>query len=217
KEYLKQDGIEQIWSAYRFSAAAHARQTRKSGDPYISHPVAVAGILAELHLDTPTLIAALLHDVVEDTGVTNQEVGEKFGRQVAELVDGLSKLDKIEFQSATQAQAENFRKMLLSMSQDVRVILVKLADRLHNMQTLGVMSVEKRKRIARETIDIYAPIANRLGLNNIFHELEDLSFRHLYPMRYNVINKAVKAARGNRKEVVGKIQDSIRQKLQEAQ
>src|SRR5690606_26560321 len=170
-----------------------------------------------MHLDTPTLLAALLHDVVEDTGITKQEIGDQFGKQVAELVDGLSKLDKIEFQSATQAQAENFRKMLLAMAQDVRVILVKLADRLHNMQTLDVMSPEKRKRIALETIDIYAPIANRLGINSIYHQLEDLSFKYLYPMRYNVINKAVRAVRGNRKEVVGKIQESIRQRLQEAQ
>lgn len=216
REYLKEEDISQIWEAYRFSAAAHEGQIRRSGEPYISHPVAVACILAEMHLDTPTLLAALLHDVVEDTGITKQEIGDKFGKQVAELVDGLSKLDKIEFQSASEAQAENFRKMLLAMSQDVRVILVKLADRLHNMQTLDVMGVEKRKRIARETIDIYAPIANRLGLNNIFHELEDLSFKYLYPMRYSVISKAVKASRGNRKEVVGKIQDAIKLKLQEA-
>jgi len=215
KEYLKPEDIEQIWAAYRFSAAAHEGQTRKSGDPYISHPVAVAGILADLHMDTPTLIAALLHDVVEDTGVTNQEVSEKFGKQVAELVDGLSKLDKIEFQSATQAQAENFRKMLLAMSQDVRVILVKLADRLHNMSTLDAMLPEKRRRKARETLEIYAPIANRLGLNSIFQELEDLSFKHLYPMRYRVISKAIKAARGNRKEVIGKIQEAIKQRLGE--
>ncbi|HYG31713.1 MAG TPA: bifunctional (p)ppGpp synthetase/guanosine-3',5'-bis(diphosphate) 3'-pyrophosphohydrolase, partial [Methylophilaceae bacterium] len=215
KEYLKPEDIEQVWTAYRFSAAAHEGQTRKSGDPYISHPVAVAGILADLHMDTPTLIAALLHDVVEDTGVTNQEVAEKFGKQVAELVDGLSKLDKIEFQSATQAQAENFRKMLLAMSQDVRVILVKLADRLHNMSTLDAMSQEKRRRIARETLEIYSPIANRLGLNSIYQELEDLSFKYLYPMRYRVISKAIKAARGNRKEVVGKIQETIKQRLDE--
>lgn len=215
KEYLKPEDIEQIWAAYRFSAVAHEGQTRKSGDPYISHPVAVAGILADLHMDTPTLIAALLHDVVEDTGVTTQEVGEKFGKQVAELVDGLSKLDKIEFQSATQAQAENFRKMLLAMSQDVRVILVKLADRLHNMSTLDAMIPEKRRRKARETLEIYAPIANRLGLNSIFQELEDLSFKHLYPMRYRVISKAIKAARGNRKEVIGKIQETIKQRLGE--
>ncbi len=215
KEYLKPEDIAQVWEAYRYSAAAHEGQIRRSGEPYITHPVSVACILAELHLDTPTLLAALLHDVVEDTGITKQEISDKFGKQVAELVDGLSKLDKIEFQSAMQAQAENFRKMLLAMSQDVRVILVKLADRLHNMQTLDVMVPEKRKRIARETLDIYAPIANRLGLNNIFQELEDLSFKYLYPMRYGVLSKAVMAARGNRKEVVGKILDAIRQRLKE--
>jgi GTP diphosphokinase / guanosine-3',5'-bis(diphosphate) 3'-diphosphatase len=215
KEYLKPEDIAQVWAAYRFSAAAHEGQMRKSGEPYITHPVSVACILAELHMDTPTLVAALLHDVVEDTGVTNLEVAEQFGKQVAELVDGLSKLDKIEFQSATQAQAENFRKMLLAMSQDVRVILVKLADRLHNMQTMDAMSPDKRRRISRETLDIYAPIANRLGLNAIFQELEDLSFRYLYPMRYRVIAKAIKAARGNRKEVVGKILEAIKQRLQE--
>jgi guanosine-3',5'-bis(diphosphate) 3'-pyrophosphohydrolase len=215
KEYLKPEDIAQVWEAYRFSAAAHEGQKRISGDPYISHPVAVAGILAELHLDTPTLMAALLHDVVEDTGITKQKISRQFGKQVADLVDGLSKLDKIEFQSATQAQAENFRKMLLAMSQDVRVILVKLADRLHNMMTLDVMAPEKRKRISRETLDIYAPIANRLGLNAIFQELEDLSFKHLYPMRFRVLSKAIKAARGNRKEVVGKILEAIKQRLQE--
>ncbi|MFL9609690.1 RelA/SpoT family protein [Methylobacillus sp. Pita2] len=215
REYLKQDDIDHIWDAYRFSAAAHEGQVRRSGEPYVIHPVSVAGILAELHLDPPTLIAALLHDVVEDTGVTKQQIGEKFGKQVAELVDGLSKLDKIEFQSATQAQAENFRKMLLAMSQDVRVILVKLADRLHNMSTLDVMKPEKQRRIARETLDIYAPIANRLGLNEIYQTLEDLSFKYLYPMRHRVISKAVMAARGNRKEVVGKILDAINQRLKD--
>lgn len=213
KQYLKQSDIESIWAAYRFSAAAHEGQFRRSGEPYISHPVSVAAILAELHLDVPTIIAALLHDVVEDTGISTQEISEKFGKQVAELVDGLSKLDKIEFQSATQAQAENFRKMLLAMSQDVRVILVKLADRLHNMQTLEVMRAEKQQRIAKETLEIYAPIANRLGLNAIYQELEDLSFKYLYPMRYRVISKAIMAARGNRKEVVGKILDAIKQRL----
>lgn len=217
RKYLKDEDIAQVWEAYRFSDNAHKGQVRRSGEPYISHPVTVACMLAAMHLDTPTLMAALLHDVVEDTGITKQDISDRFGKQVAELVDGLSKLDKIEFQSATQAQAENFRKMLLAMAQDVRVILVKLADRLHNMQTLDVMSPEKRKRIALETIDIYAPIANRLGINSIYHQLEDLSFKYLYPMRYNVINKAVRAVRGNRKEVVGKIQESIRQRLQEAQ
>ena len=216
KKYLKTKDIEQVWEAYRFSEAAHEGQFRKSGEAYISHPVSVALILASLHLDTPTIIAALLHDVVEDTKITKEEVGEKFGTQVAELVDGLSKLDKIEFQSATEAQAENFRKMLLAMSQDVRVILVKLADRLHNMQTLGVMKPEKRRRIARETLEIYAPIANRLGLHELYQELQDLSFKNYYPMRFGVLSKAILAARGNRKEVVGKILDAIKQRLGES-
>lgn len=215
KQYLKQQDIEQIWEAYRFGEAAHLGQMRKSGEPYITHPVSVAIILSRLHLDTPTIIAALLHDVVEDTGITKEQVADKFGAQVAELVDGLSKLDKIEFQSATEAQAENFRKMLLAMSQDVRVILVKLADRLHNMQTLDVMKPEKRRRIARETLEIYAPIANRLGLNEIYQELEDLSFKNHYPMRYEVLSKAILAARGNRKEVVGKILDAVKDRLAE--
>ncbi len=215
KKYLKPSDIEQVWEAYRFGDAAHQGQMRKSGEPYITHPVSVALILAGLHLDTPTIVAALLHDVVEDTGITKEEVSDKFGTQVAELVDGLSKLDKIEFQSATEAQAENFRKMLLAMSQDVRVILVKLADRLHNMQTLDVMKPDKRRRIARETLEIYAPIANRLGLNDIYQELEDLSFKNHYPMRYGVLSKAILAARGNRKEVVGKILDAIKARLAE--
>jgi GTP diphosphokinase / guanosine-3',5'-bis(diphosphate) 3'-diphosphatase len=216
KRYFTQADIEQVWAAYRYAAAAHLGQTRKTGEPYISHPVAVACILAKLHLDLPTLLAALLHDVVEDTGVLVAEISQKFGPQVGKLVDGLTKLDKIEFQSATQAQAENFRKMLLAMSQDVRVILVKLADRLHNMQTLDAMELDKKKRIARETLDIYAPIANRLGLNLIYQELEDLSFEHLYPMRYRVLAKAIKVARGNRKEVISKILEAIQQRLADA-
>lgn len=216
KEYFSQVDIEQVWAAYRYAAAAHEGQTRKTGEPYISHPVAVACILAKLHLDLPTLLAALLHDVVEDTGVAVATVTEKFGKQVGELVDGVTKLDKIEFQSATVAQAENFRKMLLAMSQDVRVILVKLADRLHNMQTLDAMKSEKQKRIARETLEIYAPIANRLGLNPVYQELEDLSFKYLYPMRYRVISKAIKVARGNRKEVISKILEEIKQRLADA-
>lgn len=216
KEYFSQADIEQVWAAYRYAASAHEGQTRKTGEPYISHPVAVACILAKLHLDLPTLLAALLHDVVEDTGVAVAAITEKFGKQVGELVDGLTKLDKIEFQSATVAEAENFRKMLLAMSQDVRVILVKLADRLHNMQTLDAMKSEKQKRIARETLEIYAPIANRLGLNPVYQELEDLSFKYLYPMRYRVISKAIKVARGNRKEVIGKILEEIKQRLADA-
>lgn len=215
KEYFSQADIEQVWAAYRYAAIAHEGQTRKTGEPYITHPVAVACILAKLHLDLPTLLAALLHDVVEDTGVMVSEIAEQFGKQVGTLVDGLTKLDKIELQSATQAQAENFRKMLLAMSQDVRVILVKLADRLHNMQTLESMRPEKQKRIARETLEIYAPIANRLGLNVIYQELEDLSFKYLYPMRYRVLSKAILVARGNRKEVIAKILNAIKHRLED--
>jgi GTP pyrophosphokinase len=213
KAYLTQDEIEQVWAAYRYADKAHTGQMRKTGEPYITHPVAVACILAKLHLDVPTLLAALLHDVVEDTGVVSAEIKEVFGTQVAGLVEGLTKLDKIELQTAVEAQAENFRKMLLAMSEDVRVILVKLADRLHNMQTLEAMRPEKQKRIARETLEIYAPIANRLGLNPIYQELEDLSFKYLYPNRYHVIDKAVKAARGNRKEVITKILEAIQEQL----
>ena len=211
--YLSQAEIEQVWDAYRYSDGVHKGQMRISGEPYISHPVAVTCILAKLHLDVPTLLAALLHDVVEDSEVSKEELSERFGKQVADLVDGLTKLDKIELQTAVQAQAENVRKMLLAMSQDVRVILVKLADRLHNMQTLDVMKPAKQRRISQETLDIYAPIANRLGLNVIYQELEDLSFKYIYPNRYNVIAKAIKTARGNRKEVISKILESLKTKL----
>ncbi|MDO9151243.1 MAG: bifunctional (p)ppGpp synthetase/guanosine-3',5'-bis(diphosphate) 3'-pyrophosphohydrolase [Methylotenera sp.] len=213
QQYLKPQDIEQVWDGYRYAYAAHDGVVRKTGEPYITHPVSVACILADLHMDVPTILAALLHDVVEDTAITTLDIKEKFGPQVAELVDGVTKLDKIEFQSASQAQAENFRKMLLAMSQDVRVILVKLADRLHNMQTLEAMRPEKQRIIAKETLDIYAPIANRLGLNEVYQALEDLSFKYLYPMRYNAISKAIMAARGNRKEVISKILDSIKEQL----
>ena len=214
--YLKQADVARLADAYRFSEAAHKGQTRQSGDPYISHPLAVAEILAGWHLDGQALMAALLHDVMEDTSVTKAEISETFGKPVAELVDGLSKLDKIEFQSAEDAQAENFRKMLLAMARDVRVILIKLADRLHNMRTLDAVPPAKRRRVARETMEIYAPIANRLGLNTLFHELQELAFSHLYPLRYRVLSKATKAARGNRREVVGKIEVAIKAKLAEA-
>jgi GTP diphosphokinase / guanosine-3',5'-bis(diphosphate) 3'-diphosphatase len=213
KQYLKPQDIAQVWEGYRYAFQAHDGIVRKTGEPYITHPVSVACILADLHMDVPTVLAALLHDVVEDTPITTLDIAEKFGQQVADLVDGVTKLDKIEFQSASEAQAENFRKMLLAMSQDVRVILVKLADRLHNMQTLEAMKPEKQKLIAKETLDIYAPIANRLGLNAIYQELEDLSFKYLYPMRFRAISKAIMAARGNRKEVVSKILESIKQQL----
>lgn len=211
--YLKPEDIRQVTAAFEYSRVAHSGQFRKSGEAYIHHPVAVTGILAQWHLDPQALMAALLHDVVEDTPTTKDEISERFGKSVAELVDGVSKLDKMEFQTEEHAQAENFRKMLLAMARDVRVILIKLADRLHNMRTLGSMVVEKRGRIAQETLDIYAPIANRLGLNSIYQELEDLCFQNLYPNRYRVLDKAVRAARGNRKEVVEKVREAIQDKL----
>jgi len=214
--YLKPEDITQLRNAYLFSQSAHSGQFRKSGEPYISHPLAVASILGKLHLDAQALTAALLHDVMEDTHISKVEISERFGFSVAELVDGVSKLDKIELQSQADAQAENFRKMLLAMARDVRVILIKLADRLHNMRTLEAMSPEKRRRIARETMEIYAPIANRLGLNNIYQELQELGFRYLFPTRYRVLTKATKSARGNRREVVGKILEAIKLRLKEA-
>ena len=215
-QYLKSEDIAQLRNAYTFGQGAHSGQFRKSGEPYISHPLAVARILSTLHLDAPTLTAALLHDVVEDTDISKAEISERFGEPVAELVDGVSKLTKIESQTQEEAQAENFRKMLLAMARDVRVILIKLADRLHNMRTLEVMNQAKQRRIARETLEIYAPIAHRLGLNNIYQELQELGFRYCYPTRYKVLVKATKAARGNRREVVSKILEAIGLKLKEA-
>ncbi len=214
--YLRPADIAQIREAYEFSRDAHSGQFRKSGEAYISHPLAVAGILARWHLDPQALMAALLHDVIEDTPITPDELTTRFGKPVADLVDGVSKLDRIEFQTEVHAQAENFRKMLLAMARDVRVILIKLADRLHNMRTLDSMSPEKRRRIAQETSDIYAPIANRLGLNSLYQEMDDLSFHHLFPNRYRVLAQAVKSARGNRREVVEKVREAIAHKLTEA-
>jgi GTP diphosphokinase / guanosine-3',5'-bis(diphosphate) 3'-diphosphatase len=208
-EYLTPSELKKVKEAYRFSDEMHLGQIRKSGEPYISHPIAVAEICADWKLDAQAIMAALLHDVMEDQDVKKDELIERFGAQVATLVDGLSKLDKIEFQSQVEAQAENFRKMLLAMARDVRVILVKLADRLHNMRTLGFMAPDKKRRIARETMEVYVPIAHRLGLNNIYRELQDLAFSHLYPVRYRTLSKAVKAARGNRREVVSKIMESV--------
>lgn len=211
--YLKPEDVGRVEAAYHFSADAHEGQFRISGDPYISHPVAVASIVADWHLDPQALIAALLHDVMEDTHISKAEIAERFGKTAAELVDGLSKLDRIEFRSQEEAQAENFRKMLLAMASDLRVILIKLADRLHNMRTLDSMRPAKRRRIASETLEIYAPIANRLGLNTIYRELQELSFEHKYPMRFRVLAKAIRAARGNRREVVGKVLANIEERL----
>ena len=208
--YLKPEDIARVGGAYVFADAAHRGQLRVSGAPYISHPLAVAETLAGWHLDANALSAALLHDVMEDTAVTKAQIAERFGKVTAELVDGVSKLDRIEHQSFEEAQAENFRKMLLAMARDVRVILIKLADRLHNMRTLEAMRAEKRRRIAHETLEIYAPIANRLGLNALYRELQELAFRHAHPLRYRVLAKAVKGARGNRREVVTRILEAIR-------
>jgi GTP pyrophosphokinase len=213
KTYLPKREIDKVWEAYRFSEKAHSGQKRRSGEAYISHPVSVACIAARFHLDSQSIQAALLHDVVEDTDSTELEIESKFGKQVSTLVTGLSKLDKVEFQDANEAQAENFRKMLLAMTQDVRVMLIKLSDRLHNMQTIQSLDERKKIRIAQETVDIYAPIANRLGLNNLYQELEDLCFEVLHPVRYKTIQKAIKASRGNRKEVIEKISNEIGHKL----
>ena len=213
--YLKPADVARIEEAYEVARAAHAGQQRQSGEPYITHPLAVAKILAEWHLDPQALMAALLHDVVEDTPTTKTEISKRFGKPVAELVDGVSKIDRIDFATLQHAQAENFRKMLLAMARDVRVILIKLADRLHNMRTLEAVPAEKQERIARETLDIYAPIANRLGLISLYYELEDLGFHYLHPTRFKVLEKALKRARGNRRDAVGKIQDAIQARLRD--
>ena len=214
--YLPAPDVALVSRAFEFSESAHRGQFRKSGEPYITHPLAVATILSQWRLDAQGLAAALLHDVMEDTSVSKSELETTFGKSVADMVDGVSKLDQIEFTSREEVQAESFRKMLLAMARDVRVILIKLADRLHNMRTLDAMAPTHRKRIARETIDIYAPIANRLGLNALFLELQDLSFKHLNPMRYRVLVGAIKAARGNRREVMNKLLDVIREGLAKA-
>lgn len=214
--YLKPDDVAMLRRAFALSREAHAGQTRKSGEPYITHPLAVATLLIEWRLDAQGLAAALLHDVLEDTGVAKPTLVEEFGKTIADLVDGLSKLERLEYETKEAAQAENFRKMVLAMARDIRVILVKLADRLHNMRTLDAMREDKRKRIALETLEIYAPIANRIGLNRIYRELQDLAFKHLHPHRYHVLSKAVRGARGNRREVVSKILRSLSQKLVES-
>ncbi len=211
--YLAPDQVAEVVQAYEFGAEAHQGQKRLSGEPFIAHPIAVASILADLHLDAKSIQAALLHDVIEDTPTAKEQVAARFGAEVAQLVDGVSKLDQIQFHSRAEAQAENFRKMMLAMVKDIRVILVKLADRLHNMRTLGVMPPLKRRRIARETLEIYAPIANRLGINSIKVELEELGFANLYPFRSRVIERTLKRARGNQRQIVRKISDRLRRAL----
>ncbi len=209
ESYLSGSQIKSIMNAYEFGAEAHKGQTRQSGEPYISHPVAVAQELADMRLDPQAIEAAILHDVVEDTPASIADIEDQFGPDVASLVDGVSKLDQIEFRSRAEAQAESFRKMMLAMIEDIRVILVKLADRLHNMQTLDAMPADKRARIARETLDIYAPIANRLGINRFKVELEDLGFRYLYPFRYRVLNNALRRAKGSQRQIVKRISEEI--------
>ena len=215
--YLSPAQVERVREAYDFGAEKHLGQKRLSGEPYITHPVAVADILADLRLDADTLVAAILHDVIEDTPTAKAEIASIFGQVVAELVDGVSKLDQIQFKNRQEAQAESFRKMLLAMVRDIRVIMVKLADRMHNMRTLGVMPPVKRRRIARETLEIYAPIAERLGLYAVKLELEDLGFRALYPYRYKVLERELKRARGNQKEFIGKIAETFKTTLKKAE
>ncbi|MCH2055131.1 MAG: bifunctional GTP diphosphokinase/guanosine-3',5'-bis pyrophosphate 3'-pyrophosphohydrolase [Thalassotalea sp.] len=213
--YLSKVQIDLLKQAFIVARDAHEGQMRSSGDPYITHPVAVALNLAKMHLDHETLMAALLHDVIEDTETTKDELAEQFGSTVAELVEGVSKLDKLKFDNKEEMQAENFRKMILAMTKDIRVILIKLADRTHNMRTLESLRPEKRRRIARETLEIYAPIANRLGIHDIKSELEVLGFEALYPMRSKALRSAVKQARGNRKEIINNIHGEIEQRLEE--
>ena len=212
-DYLPREQVEYIQAAYVLARDAHDGQTRSSGDPYITHPVAVAGILADMHLDYETLMAALLHDVIEDTHYSKEDLSLAFGETVAELVEGVSKLDKLQFSSKQEAQAENFRKMLMAMVQDIRVILIKLADRTHNMRTLGSLRPDKRRRIALETLEIYSPLAHRLGIHDIKNELEDLGFQAMYPMRHRALRSAVNQARGNRKEIIEKTQNELVQRL----
>ncbi|MET0985678.1 MAG: bifunctional GTP diphosphokinase/guanosine-3',5'-bis pyrophosphate 3'-pyrophosphohydrolase [Steroidobacteraceae bacterium] len=214
--YLPPQAVDQVREAYEFGAQAHEGQKRLSGEPYIAHPIAVADILADLHLDAQTIVAAILHDVIEDTPTAKDDLATRFGTEVAELVDGVSKLDHLQFRSRAEAQAESFRKMLLAMVRDIRVVMVKLADRTHNMRTLGSVPPAKRRTIARETLEIYAPIANRLGIHAIKTELEELGFKALYPGRHRIIEKALKRARGNQKQFVGKIEANLRNALKQA-
>jgi RelA/SpoT family (p)ppGpp synthetase len=214
--YLPPDQVDRVREAYDTAESAHKGQKRRSGEPYITHPVAVADILADLRMDGATIAAAILHDVVEDTGVSTAEIAERFGSEIAEIVDGVTKLDQIQFKSRKEAQAESFRKMLLAMVRDIRVIMVKLADRVHNMRTLGAMPPAKRRLVARETLDIYAPIANRLGIHSIKLELEELGFKALYPRRYRVIERELKRSRGNQKEFLPKITRNLKRALERA-
>ena len=213
--YLQPEQVNKVQLAYQFSAEAHEGQKRVSGEPYIHHPLEVAYILGDMRMDYQTLVAAILHDVIEDTPTVKTEIRKKFGKGIAELVDGVSKLDKVKFESFEEAQANNFQKMLMAMSTDIRVILVKLADRLHNMRTLEALKSGKRVRIAKETLEIYAPIALRLGINSIRLELEELGFATLYPLRYRILDEQINKARGHRKEVISKIRTALKRKMRQ--
>ncbi|MGB5833151.1 MAG: bifunctional (p)ppGpp synthetase/guanosine-3',5'-bis(diphosphate) 3'-pyrophosphohydrolase [Thiohalocapsa sp.] len=213
--YLPAAQVSEVYRAYLFGAEAHHGQERQTGEPYIFHPLAVARILAEMRMDYKCLMAAILHDVLEDTSMSKDELAQRFDDEIAELVDGVSKLTQIDFKSRAEAQAASFRKMMLAMTRDIRVILIKLADRLHNMRTLGVMAPEKRRRISRETLEIYAPIANRLGINSLRLELEDLGFSHHWPCRHLVLESAVRRARQNQRELVGDVETAVRRQLQQ--
>jgi len=214
-EYLDLQQIRDVRRAYFYAEQAHDGQRRKSGEPYVTHPLAVAGILAGMHMDHQSLMAAMLHDVIEDTEISYEGIHNQFGEAVADIVDGVSKLTHLEFETKAEAQAENFQKMVLAMAEDIRVILVKLADRLHNMRTLGAMPPVKQRRIARETLDIYAPVASRLGMRDLQVELEDLAFQAFYPMRAKYIRRAVVEARGKRKDLITDIQSSLQERLQQ--
>lgn len=213
ESYLEPDQVKEVYRSYLFGAEAHQGQVRMTGEPYIYHPLAVARILAEMRMDYNTIIAAILHDVIEDTATAREQIASDFGEEVATLVDGVTKLTQVKFGSKAEAQAENFRKMILAMVKDIRIILIKLADRLHNMRTLGVMRPDKKRRIARETLEIFAPIAHRLGMKDVCLELEDLCFKSIHPLRYQILEKAVKQSRGNRKALVDKIREAIEERL----
>ncbi|MDA3868854.1 MAG: HD domain-containing protein, partial [Gammaproteobacteria bacterium] len=213
--YMEAEQVQEVYQAYLFGAQAHEGQVRQSGEPYIYHPLAVARILASMHMDVKSIVACILHDVIEDTPATRTAIEEIFGEDVAHLVDGVSKLTHIKFKNKIEQQAENIQKVLLAMAKDIRVILIKLADRLHNMRTLGPLRPEKRRRIAKETLEIYIPIANRLGIYTMRHEMEDLVLKAMYPTRYRVLENAVDKASGHRKEVINKIDKALVTRLNE--
>ncbi len=214
ESYLKPEQIRKVFAAYQFGADAHKGQRRKSGEPFIQHPIAVARILAEMRMDHKCLMAAMLHDVIEDTPMAKEQLAVRFDQEIADLVDGVSKLTKMDFKSRAEAQAASFRKMMMAMTRDIRVILIKLADRLHNMRTIGAMPPDARRRISRETLDIYAPIANRLGISRLRIELEDLGFEHYWPWRFQVLKRALRQGRGNSHQVIGEVECAIRERLE---